>query len=106
MYIGDFLDRYTPGNVVKISFFLCHRLKSSYFFPMAIFVSVLKLMYDDIPFAIMQTLYLFNSSQISRTGLIILISIIKNILIIIASVKFIVTVRPSYLEQGDFDEVL
>jgi len=110
---NDILDRYCPGNAKKIHHILCKKLHHSIYLNIFILDSLLKFLLEDIPQTILQSLFLFykQSDQdrvdyTNSSNWIIWFSVIKNCISLIGSFYSMVVLRPSYIEQSDFDECL
>lgn len=107
---NDILDRYCPGNAKKIKHFFCKKLHHSIYLNIFILDSLLKFALEDIPQTLLQCLFLFykNGGEASKStyNWIIWFSILKNGCSLIGSFYSMVSLRPSYIEQSDFDESL
>lgn len=106
--IGDILDRYVPGNVKRFQRILGFKLKRAIFISTNILLAILKFFLEDIPQSIIQCYYIFDlqEKRDKADEWIILINIAKNFISLIVSFYTAVSVRPSYIEQADFDERL
>ena len=106
--MGDIFDRYVPGNVKRFKKILGVRLKWSIFISTSILLAILKFFLEDLPQSIIQCVYIFALQQDSKgnSDWIIIVNIVKNFVSLIASFYGVVTLRPSYIEQSDFDERL
>jgi hypothetical protein len=107
---NDILDRYCPGNAKRIHHILCKKLHHSIYLNIFILDTLLKFVLGDIPQAILQSLFLFYKNggiaAKSSANWIIWFSVLKKILSLIGSFYSVVSLRPSYIEQSDFDESL
>ena len=106
---NDILDRYCPGNAKRIHHILCKKLNHSIYLNVFILDSLLKFALEDIPQTILQSLFLFykNPAQLQNSNnWIIWFSVLKNCCSLIGSFYSMVSIRPSYIEQSDFDESL
>ena len=106
---NDILDRYCPGNAKRIHHVLCKKLNHSIYLNVFILDSLLKFALEDIPQTILQSLFLFykNPAQLQNSNnWIIWFSVLKNCCSLIGSFYTMVSLRPSYIEQSDFDEFL
>lgn len=106
--ISDILSRYVPGNVKRFKSFLGFRLKRSFFISTSILQAALKLLLEDIPQGIIQCYYVidFEGRVANDEEWVILLNITKNFISLFASFYTTVSLRPSYIEQADFDERL
>ena len=111
---NDILDRYCPGNAKKIHHILCKKLHHAIYLNIFILDSLLKFSLEDIPQTILQSLFLFSKTnsgdntdhKSSVNNWIIWFSVLKNCCSLIGSFYSMVSLRPSYIEQSDFDECL
>lgn len=110
---NDILDRYCPGNAKRINHILCKKLRHSIYLNIFILDSLLKFALEDIPQTILQSLFLFykqdpnkNDNYTNTNNWIIWFSVLKNCCSLIGSFYSMVSFRPSYIEQSDFDECL
>lgn len=109
--LGDILDRFCPGNSKKIKSFCFHRFQHSTNISLPLLIAFQKLFLEDMPQAVIQCIYVFLVAEYGKSGKpssnwIILVNISKNLLSVLASFYGSVSVRPSYLEQADFDELM
>ena len=104
--IGDILDRYVPGNVKRFKRILGFKLRRSIFISTNILLAGLKFFLEDLPQSIIQCYYIFSLQEKRNydNDWIILINIAKNFISLIVSFYATVSLRPSYIEQVDFDE--
>lgn len=109
--IGDILDRYVPGNSKKIKRFCCKKFKRTVNISFALLCAFMKLFIEDLPQAIIQFFYVFVNAKYGKGNQtssywIIIVNISKNIVSLLGSFYVSASVRPSYLEQSDFDHAL
>lgn len=109
--IGDILDRYVPGNSKKIKRFCCKKFKRTINISFALLCAFMKLFIEDLPQAIIQFFYVFVNAKYGKSSQtsshwIIIVNISKNIVSLLGSFYGSASVRPSYLEQSDFDHAL
>ena len=103
--IGDILDRYVPGNVKRFRRILGIKLQRSIFISTNILLASLKFFLEDLPQSIIQCFYVFQRNRYGDEW-IIFVNIAKNFISLIVSFYSVVSLRPSYIEQADFDERL
>lgn len=113
--INDILDRYCPGNAKRIKRFFFKKMKHSVYFSINLLLCLIRFFLKDFPQSILQSLFLiytsiqnldFENQKSLDINFIVILSLIKNILSLLASFYTTVSVKPSYVEQSDFDEKL
>ena len=116
LLMNDILDRYCPGNAKTIKRFFFKRMKHSMHLSINLFLCLIKFFLEDFPQTILQSVFLiytnnqnlesFKNQNSLDMNFIVILSVIKNILTLLISFYTTVSIKPSYVEQSDFDEKL
>lgn len=110
LLIGDIMDRFCPGNAKKIKRIFFRKLNEHIYMNIIFTLALFKLISEDFPQTLLQILFLWvrSSSQSlssnSFTKHVIIFQISKNAFSIFISLLTVTSLRPSFIEQSDFDE--
>ncbi len=108
LLIGDIMDRFCPGNAKKIKRVCFKKLAEPIYMNIILGLAIFKLISEDFPQTILQILFVWVRSISFYVGRItrdmIIFQIAKNILSIFISLITVISLRPSFVEQADFDE--
>ena len=107
LLIGDIMDRFCPGNAKKIKRIFFTTLNEHIYMNIIFTLALLKLITEDFPQTLLQILFVWvrsNSLSSSFTRSMIIFQIAKNAFSILISLLTVTSLRPSFIEQSDFDE--